>query len=63
MALRSLLCIPLGHRWTPDEETTDPTLVLRCKRCGKRSSGIKGMVTLHDKLEARGSFGTKRTRP
>jgi len=48
MRLKSVLCVPLGHKWTPDEETTDPTLVLRCERCGRKSSGTRGLPKLRD---------------
>ena len=35
MSLKSLFCIPLGHKWTTDEKSFGVEAILRCSRCGR----------------------------
>ena len=50
MSARSILCIPLGHRYHPIESDT-PYPVLKCNRCGRlteltaESSGPEGWMS------------------
>lgn len=32
---KALLCVPLGHRWHTDPESTEAFPLLRCARCGR----------------------------
>jgi hypothetical protein len=36
MSLKALLCVPLGHRWHTDPDSTEAYPLLRCERCGRQ---------------------------
>jgi hypothetical protein len=35
VSLKSLLCVPLGHKWAEAGDIVETYPVLRCKRCGR----------------------------
>jgi hypothetical protein len=42
MSVKALLCVPLGHRWKPREDSTESYPVLRCERCGRTTALAPG---------------------
>jgi hypothetical protein len=62
MKLKGLLCIPLGHSWTPVEQSDVPEPVLRCRRCGRTdifSEETRSKITLEQRIRPTDRFGNK----
>jgi hypothetical protein len=63
MGLKAVLCIPLGHKWVPAQESSGtPAPVLRCQRCGRSgifSGETASKISLEHRIDPMDQFGNR----
>jgi hypothetical protein len=62
MQLKGLLCVALGHKWTPAEQSGVPDPVLCCQRCGRTSifsEEARSKISFEERIQPTDRFGNK----